>query len=516
MGPFCSITTPLIGSLLRYRNQLMEDVSANPNWRFILTTREYILNVAKQRYEAFAQPPIDFTLCVISLSDYTRSVRAKILYNHIYFSDLPKEYKLALLDGRGYEEILSHHNYSPRVVEYMTQSRHARYVPSTLYRREFVDSLNNPARIWDQAFRHQISEAARHILLTLTTLPHETRLEDLEVAFRAFYNYRRNRFGFSTTAHDWDNAMKELDGNFITTQRIGKNIVVSFHSPSVRDFMEQFLATSDSDVKDLIDGACFYEQYKSLWNGVKERRYPGIDRARVHFIHSLESNLQFPSAFVVQKASSDGEITGVQVLSPSRESRADFFLYVVDELQVANKQPLIDSVLDPLEERWKRGTANRQDLMRLLKRLTESGVEHDEASFVAARQCFLTFTEELDHYRAAISFRDAYRAAVTSADWDTLSARFREFAREYTDECYEDDPDHLREIAADLKYVGGELGVDVDRLTEELCGRAEEIETERAENDPFEDYDEDWHRPREPVEDVHSMFDSLRNDLLDG
>ena len=34
--------------------ELMEEVASNQNWRFILTTREYILNSAKLRYEAFA------------------------------------------------------------------------------------------------------------------------------------------------------------------------------------------------------------------------------------------------------------------------------------------------------------------------------------------------------------------------------------------------------------------------------------------------------------------------------
>ena len=38
--------------------ELMEEVAENPNWRFILTTREYILNMAQQHYEAFAHPPL--------------------------------------------------------------------------------------------------------------------------------------------------------------------------------------------------------------------------------------------------------------------------------------------------------------------------------------------------------------------------------------------------------------------------------------------------------------------------
>ena len=91
----------------------------------------------------------DFQMCVINLSDYTRPVRAKSLYNHIDVSDLPKEDKLARLEEHGYEQILNHRNDSPRVVEPMTQSRHARAVPPTLYLREFVDSLENPATIWE-------------------------------------------------------------------------------------------------------------------------------------------------------------------------------------------------------------------------------------------------------------------------------------------------------------------------------------------------------------------------------
>src|SRR5690606_3197773 len=123
--------------------ELMEEVSANSNWRFILTTREYILNIERNRYEAFAHPSIDLPMCVINLNDYTRPVKAEILYNHIHFSDLATDYKLALLEGRGYEKILGHRNYNPRVIQYMTELRHAMAVTPTVYLQEFVDSLDN-------------------------------------------------------------------------------------------------------------------------------------------------------------------------------------------------------------------------------------------------------------------------------------------------------------------------------------------------------------------------------------
>ncbi len=69
--------------------EFMADAEQNDRWRFLLTTREYILNAARTRYETLAHPPLELRECVINLSDYTGHIRARILYNHIYFSDLP-------------------------------------------------------------------------------------------------------------------------------------------------------------------------------------------------------------------------------------------------------------------------------------------------------------------------------------------------------------------------------------------------------------------------------------------
>ena len=494
--------------------ELMEEVATNPNWRFILTTREYILNNAKRHYEAFAHPSIDFTLCVIRLEDYTKPIRVRILYNHIFFSDLPREYKLALLEDRNYETILSHRNYNPRVVEFMTQSRRAQSVGPTVYRQEFVDSLENPARIWDHAFRYQLSEASRHLLLVLATLPDETRLEDLERAFWKFYEYRQKRFGFATTAGDWENALRELDGNFIGNERIGSDVVVSFHSPSVRDFVEQYLAASESDVADLIDAVHFYEQFTALWSGVGGRRYTGVDRVGGRFLRELASRLYAPSARALRVASM-GEITGVRVYSPSNESRVEFLIRVADELQDVTAQPLVESVVHPLEAFWELGIADRPGLSRLLRVLTDRGLREGDGPFAAARQCLLTYAEELEHFQAAVSFCETYPNEVSEGDRDALRSKFRKFAEEYGDELDDEDPDWLREVAGDLENVGHKLRVDTDPLTAGLYERAEEIESERAEKEAPDDYDDHWRPSRGEVDDVHEMFDDLRNYLMD-
>ncbi len=492
--------------------ELMEEVSENPNWRFILTTREYILNIACNRYEAFAHSSIDLPLCVINLNDYTRPVRAKILYNHIYFSDLPKEYKLALLDGHDYEKILKHHNYNPRVIEYMTEPRHATTVAPTLYLREFVDSLDNPSRLWDHAFRHQISEAARHLLLVLAVLPDETKLENLERAFWIFYGFRQRRFGFATAPGDWLDALKELDGNFIKTGRIGRDIAVSLHNPSVKDFIEQFLASSDVDVADLFRGAHFYEQYTTLWNGRRGRRYRGIDAASGDYVKALTANLWGESATTIRQVDHHGQTVGLVPHAPSNESRAAFLIGVLDGLNSPLAERLIVSVTGTLAELWKSGKADREDLVRLIEVLTRGGLKQGDAPFVAARQCLLTKPETDEEFRAVADFCEKYPDAVSDADRETLRHQFAEFASDHPLR-WDDDPDMLRSVASDIEYVGERLGVATDKFTQSLYERADEVESERAEPEPPDD-DEGPSRSADAyVDDVRAMFEGLRSDL---
>lgn len=97
--------------------RILKRVASSPNKRLLLTTREYILESARQNYERIATADLDPLICVIDLSDYTRLVRAEILYNHVYFSDLSPQAKEAFADPSVYLPIIRHRNFSPRLVE---------------------------------------------------------------------------------------------------------------------------------------------------------------------------------------------------------------------------------------------------------------------------------------------------------------------------------------------------------------------------------------------------------------
>ncbi|HWF12673.1 MAG TPA: hypothetical protein VG272_02980 [Candidatus Acidoferrales bacterium] len=493
---------------------LIEEVRANENWRFILTTREYILNAARLRYEAFAHPEVDLNLCVVKLDDYTRPIRARILYNHIYFSDLPKAHKLALIRNKGYEGIILHRNYNPRVIEYITEVRHACTVQASLYLHEFTDSLNHPTRIWDHAFRHQISEAARHLLLVLSTMPDEILIDDLEDAFWAFYRFRQTRFGFPTKSGDWNDALKELDGNFILTTKVGTDIAITFHNPSIRDFLEGFLSNSESDVLDLVVGAHFYDQYVTLWEGKGGHRYRGIDHNCEEFLRHLRAHIFNQSCRTIRSVNSSGEIIGLSRRTISNESRAGFVALVSKEVRSQSGKELIRFVANELEKLWNQGKADKEDLARLLPQLVENGFVHGCPVFLAAKHCLTTNIEDIGDFRGAAEFITVYPDEVLPDMVEELKSKFLEFAVEYS-EGWDDDPDLLRQVAGDLEFVAEKIEVDVSNLTEKLETRAGEIEEGRLEPEPDDDRDDDegWGKVADYSDDVNDMFQDLQDEL---
>lgn len=492
--------------------ELMEEAAGNENWRFILTTREYILNRAKLHYEAFSQPSVDFRLCTINLGDYTRQIRARILYNHIYFSDLPVEYKRALLWNFAYDRILNHRNYNPRVIEYMTQARHACAVAPSLYVREFADSLEHPARIWDHAFRHQISEASRHVLLVLGTLPENVLLKDLEAAFWTFYSFRRVRFGFATNSGDWNDALKQLDGSFLATRCEGEDIIVSFHNPSIRDFIEDFLSDSEEDVADLISGAHFYEQFTTLWTGQRGRRYRGVDRHADEFLRKFGTKIFGPSARIVRTVNTAGEVVGYSSWQVSNEGRAEFALRVANELKSEAANQFLAAVVAGLEKLWHAGHADREDLVRLVRALTDRGLTRSDSAFLAAQRCLSTNIEEREHFRAIAEFFQAYPGAISSTALDQIRAQFLSFADDYS-RGWDGDPEWYRGVAGDLEFVGERFALDVTKYTERLYRMADEAESEGAGGSPEGYEDREWGRSSASPDDVHDMFTALRAEL---
>ena len=95
--------------------KFMEAVINTPHSRFILTTREHILRSALTFSGRLAQSNILDHHCLLELQDYSVRQRARILYNHMYFGDLPDAYREELLKNDFFLRVIRHKNFNPRL-----------------------------------------------------------------------------------------------------------------------------------------------------------------------------------------------------------------------------------------------------------------------------------------------------------------------------------------------------------------------------------------------------------------
>ena len=241
-------------------------VRGTPFAKLILTTRENILQQAYQEYEKLNRERFAEQKCIVDLARYTRMNRAHILYNHIYFSALPSPYRAALLDTRVYINIIDHRNYSPRIMQLLTEYSRLRDITVPDYVPFFLKSLDNPLFVWEQAFAKSLSQAARNLLVVFATLPHECFMQDIEAAYLAYNFAYAKSFAASISPQDFRAALKELEGDFLKYDSQELGVVVRFTNPSAADFVRQYIVTSTTELDILLQSVHFYEQFSIIWS----------------------------------------------------------------------------------------------------------------------------------------------------------------------------------------------------------------------------------------------------------
>lgn len=243
----------------------IKHIKAHKNFRFILTTREYILQQARILYEKLHASDFDHAKCIVKLESYTRHDKAHILFNHIYFSNLPDDHKSNLAQKEILLAIVDHKNYSPRIIEWMSDHKNVRDYSSADYPKQFLITLQNPSELWRHAFRNHLSPFSRSLLIVLMTFRYTADLSDLKEAFEAFRIQEVRHFGGSYAPSEFHSALDELEGSFIRCERNQHDVVVAFHNPSVLDFLEKYLAENAELLCILCSSIVFYDQFLALY-----------------------------------------------------------------------------------------------------------------------------------------------------------------------------------------------------------------------------------------------------------
>lgn len=254
--------------------RFIDKIRRSKNKLLIFTTREYILNQAKLEYESFNQDIPETSKCVVDLSKYTKKVRAEILYNHLYFNDLPEEYLKELLKDKFYLQLINHRNYSPRIIESIVKSSFWQKIEPSKFPKELKNTFDNPFGVWQFAYTKHITELSQYILMLMLSAGSPILYDDLLLITQEFAKKLSYKYSITASEKSFKEALKELENTFITIQKDEKSVLgISFQNPSIQDFLINYLRDNKDLIKDIIENATFINQLYHIFTFFSEEKF---------------------------------------------------------------------------------------------------------------------------------------------------------------------------------------------------------------------------------------------------
>lgn len=321
----------------------MEMVRRSPDAKFILTTREHILSSAIRLSERLDGSTLIRDRIVLKLGHYSLGDRARILYNHLYFSELSREHKSEILRGDFFLQVIHHSHFNPRLIEWLADLGRVGSVSAADYQSYVGGLLENPERIWDHAYRTQISEAGRCLLLALYTDDGDS-LMGLAAFFAEFRRARARRHNHQTEPNEFEVNLKILEGGFVVIGTRG----VGFLNPSIKGYVGSVIVGDPETYSDILESATRFKHVATLWRLRKELGTPSrqlfLQRQNEALISKLTELANAPTYEWTN--SSEGGVVGHRV-DYGIEERLGFLAEFCD---VEHAEPRLNQVYDAMEQ----------------------------------------------------------------------------------------------------------------------------------------------------------------------
>lgn len=439
--------------------------------------------------------------------------RARILYNHLYFSDLPDAYRGELLRDEFYLRIVKHEKFNPRLIEWLSSYRRLRQVTVERYQHFVNDLLRDPSEIWRHAYEEEITETGRSVLLAVRSLGGKCGGPVLERAFEALHAYRATRYNFSTRPDDLRNGIREVVNSFIKPWGPEGFEVID---PSVLDLLNAIARTAPENAVDMIAGAASFDQVEQLWTLAKADLGGAITtalkRAAGRIAPSIARLAKKPRRFT-----SAGGV--VSYFGPSYERRLSIIVEMARRLEAPAIAALIEPAYARLTEEWTSERPQINDAVELIRAADEAALSSTIEMGMVRKAVLAATLEEArtgcrsDELREILSVVDIEEAEndVAIAQECFVTYQHKYFAEDLH-ECRSSE--QYSGLIEDLELFRDELGVDVDEMIEQ-------VEQANAEFESREDYyadrmQDEWKErysdERWGDRSIADMFGSLRGD----
>jgi DNA polymerase III delta prime subunit len=487
-------------------------VRSSPNSRLILTTREHIWRQGIGVSERLRNAGLEVHRIVMALNEYTVRERASILYNHIYFGDLPEQYRHVLLNDEFYLEVVKHDKFNPRLIEWLSSYQRVRNIAVHEYRPFVRRLLHDPAEIWRHAYEQELTDAGRTILLALYSLGGKTHGALLHRAFEKLHKHRANKYGFRRSPGDFREGMAAVKNSFI--RPVGRNDFEVLN-PSVLDLMNSVAREAPENVIDGMIAAIDLSQIERLW------QLSQTSRAILNSLADKSSDLAVAAKGRLSDTKRIVQYTGGEYATElTPEYKLAAITDLADKLQTPEFFELTEFAAAEMEKSWHTGRVRLNDAIMALRALEGasckhlqqmSGLRHRMTEAIidaASRGC------RVDELREAISVIDLDDVDFPHAK-DALTRAFQLVTTQFSSDLAECRTlDEHKGLLEDYEWFAETLGVDVSEqlaAIEEQIDELENAEEARADS-MMDDYRERAYESRDADSELRNLFDTLRRE----
>ncbi|ALI97788.1 ATP-binding protein [Rufibacter tibetensis] len=274
--------------------RILQRINRSKNKKIIFTTRTFILNEAVSESEKLRRFNLKTRESILKLNAYSWDMKASILKNHINESEIDDILKFVISDKIVFNYIVSHNNFSPRSVEYITSSDNIKHFSAEAYRNFIIENFNNPDEIWRHAYEQQINDIDRFLLNTLVCFGDTADVSELEIAFNYRIDYEVRINNFIKPMNAFKTSYIKLEGGFIEQET--RNLkIIKFINPSLIDFLVSYLRNDIEEVKRISESAYYLDQ-------LTRRLFPPVKKSSIPVVSDrLESILLYNYDFFVGK-----------------------------------------------------------------------------------------------------------------------------------------------------------------------------------------------------------------------
>ena len=208
-------------------------VEKDPKKRFILTSRSTVLNQGKRLSELFYIKNIDRNEYELSITLLSRLDKAKILYNHLWFSELTEDYIEELYKDNRYHLIINHKNFNPRLISFITDKHKLKNIAPDQYWEYIESTLSNPKDIWKHVFDTQLDHTSKHVLIALVLNGKSLTEEQLRTLHSAIISNEH----LTNSDSSFDDTLRLLVGAMVNRSMSKTHTSYDLFNPSIADFV---------------------------------------------------------------------------------------------------------------------------------------------------------------------------------------------------------------------------------------------------------------------------------------